>query len=104
MARIPQPDRALFPEPDHVPELETQDAYEELRTNPWLGVDDEPVTAQRLEREVPAQLSAKLAEQGAQEREQLRLWRKGGEKGARPLTPAIEALGARRGCTRARTD
>lgn len=74
MARIPQPDpveyvqvdpthrvprqymtpeeRALFPEPDHVPELETQDAYEAARSDPWLGSDDEPVTAQRLSFEV----------------------------------------------------
>lgn len=61
MARVPQPGdkpmvvalagevvEVLFAEPDHEPELETQTAYEDLRTNPWLGVDDEPVTAQRL--------------------------------------------------------
>lgn len=46
MARIPQPE-PLFAEPDHAPELETQVAYEELRTNPWLGSDDEPLTVAR---------------------------------------------------------
>ncbi len=45
-------ERALFPEPDHAPELATQDAYEAVRDDPWLGSDDEPVTAQRVGLEV----------------------------------------------------
>lgn len=51
MARIPQPE-PLFAEPDHAPELEAQDAYEELRTNPWLGTDDEPPTVARVVKRV----------------------------------------------------
>lgn len=42
----------LFEEPDHEPELETQRAYEAVRNDPWLGCDDEPVTAHHLDVEV----------------------------------------------------
>lgn len=61
MARIPQPERELtvretmphmFAEPDHAPEISTQHAYEAVRDDPWLGSEDEPVTAQRLVTEI----------------------------------------------------
>lgn len=124
MARIPQseptPVAALFNEPDHEPELATQRAYESIRTDPWLGVDDEPLTIGRAvvnrqgsvqtyvdtdpTHQVPAQyvtpeewakIGPQVVEQAVQERRELAMWMSGRVKGPRPATPAIDALEAR---------